>query len=167
MCLTQRIVSPYNFAAIGSVRMSVRKLTLLALLVVTPLLTFAKDAALVVARHSKVTAIQSAAFIKAFKSVPARLADGQEVVLVIKALNAPETSVVGSKLLAQLPEGLSELVAKQMIVLANSDAEVIRIVSSTPNAVGVVDIYSITSAIVVVKVDGKLPLEPGYLLRYN
>lgn len=167
MCLTHRIVSPYNFACLGNVRVSVRTLALLALLAVAPLVAFAKDAALVVAKHSNVTAIQSAAFMKAFKSAPARLANGQEIVLVVKALNAPETQVVGSKLLMQLPEGLNELAAKQTIILANSDAEVIRIVSSLPNAVGVVDVYSITSAVVVLKVDGKLPLEPGYLLRYN
>lgn len=167
MCLTHRIVSPYNFVCCYSVRVSTRNLVLLALLAITPLLAFAKDAALVVAKHSRVTAIQSAAFIKAFKSAPARLPDGQEIVLVVKALNTPETQVVGSKLLAQTPEGLSETAAKHTIIVVDSDAEVLRLVSSTPNAVGVVDIYSITSIIVVLKVDGKLPLEPGYILHYN
>ncbi|MFY9842374.1 MAG: hypothetical protein WAK23_04640 [Terriglobales bacterium] len=142
-------------------------MVILALFSAAPLLAFPKDAALIVAKNSKVTVVQSAAFVKAFKSAPARLANGQEVILVVKALNLPETQVVGSKLLAQLPEGLNELAARQTIILATSDAEVIRIVSSMPNAVGVVDIYSITSAIVVMKVDGKLPLEPGYLLHYN
>ena len=140
---------------------------MLALFALTPLLAFSKDAALVVAKHSKLTAVQSAAFIKAFKSAPARLPDGQEVVLVVKALNTPETQAVSSKLLAQKPEELSDAVAKQTVIVVSSDAEVIRIVSSTPNAVGVVDVYSITSTIVVLKVDGKLPLDPGYLLRYN
>ncbi len=167
MCLTHRIVSPYNFVSCYSVRVSTRNLVLLALLAVTPLLAFAKDAALVVAKHSRVTAIQSAAFIKAFKSAPARLPDGQEIVLVVKALNAPEAQVVASKLLAQTPDGLNDMATKQTVIVVNSDAEVIKLVSSTPNAVGVVDIYSITGVIVVVKVDGKLPLEPGYLLHYN
>lgn len=167
MCLTHRIVSSYTFVSCYIVRVSARHLVLLALLTITPLLAFAKDAALVVAKHSRVTAIQSAAFIKAFKSAPARLPDGQEIVLVVKALNTPETQVVGSKLLAQTPEGLSEIAVKQTIIVVNSDAEVIKLVSSSPNAVGVVDIYSITSVIVVLKVDGKLPLEPGYLLHYN
>jgi hypothetical protein len=164
LCLTQRIVSLSNF---GSFRVPVQKLALLALLAPTALPMFAKDAAIVVAKNSKVTAIQSAALIKAFKSTPARLADGEEIVLVVKALDAPETQVVSSKLLGQTPEALNEAAAKRTIIVASSDAEVIRIVSSTPHAVGVVDIYSITSAIVVVKVDGKLPLEPGYLLRHD
>jgi hypothetical protein len=141
---------------------------LLALFAIAPPPAIAKDVALVVAKNSRITAIQSAAFAKAFTSAPARLADGQDVVLVVKAMNAPETQVVGGKLLKQTSEGLNDLATKKKtIILANSDAEVIRIVSSTPNAVGVVDIYSITNAIVVAKVDGKLPLEPGYLLHYN
>jgi len=146
---------------------SVRKLVPLALLAVTPLLTFAKDAAVVVAKNSKVTAIQSAAFIKAFKSAPARLPDGQGIVLVVKPLNTVETQAVGSKLLAQTPEGLNKMVAERTIIVVNSDAEVIRLVSSMPNAVGVVDTYSITSEIAVLKIDGKFPLEPGYLLHYH
>jgi len=140
---------------------------MLALLAAMPLLGFAKDAALVVAKNSKVTAIQSAAFMKAFKSAPARLADGEEIVLVVKALDAPEAQIVGRKLLMQTLEGLNEAAAKRTIIVVNSDEEVIRIVGNSPNAVGVVDVYSITGAIKVVKVDGKLPLEPGYLLRYN
>jgi len=155
-----------NFATGHSLRLSVRKLALLALLAVTPL-TFAKDAAVVVAKNSKIKAVQSATFIKAFKSSPARLADGQEIVLVVTPLNTAETQSVGSKLLAQTPQGLSQMVANRNIIVVDSDAEVIRLVSSTPNAVGVVDTYSITSEVVVVKVDGELPLEPGYLLHYH
>ena len=134
---------------------------MLALLAAAPLLGFAKDAALVVAKNSKVTAIQSAAFMKAFKSAPARLADGEEIVLVVKALDAPETQIVSRKLLVQTLEGLNEAAAKRTIIVVNSDEEVIRIVGNSPNAVGVVDVYSITGAIKVIKVDGKLPLSPA------
>jgi hypothetical protein len=34
-------------------------------------------------------------------------------------------------------------------------------------AVGVVDVYSINSSVVVMKIAGKLPMEPGYLLHGN
>jgi hypothetical protein len=40
-------------------------------------------------------------------------------------------------------------------------------VESLPGAVGLIDIYSITSGVNVVKVNGKLPLEPGYVLHGN
>jgi hypothetical protein len=38
-------------------------------------------------------------------------------------------------------------------------------VQTTPGAVGFVDVYSINSGISVIKVDGKSPLEPGYVLH--
>jgi hypothetical protein len=36
-----------------------------------------------------------------------------------------------------------------------------------PGAVGVVDVYSITGGINVLKIDGKVPLDPGYVLHGN
>ena len=47
----------------------------------------------------------------------------------------------------------------------HSDQELLKIVESTLGALGLVDVYSITSKVNVVKVDGKLPLEQGYLLH--
>jgi ABC-type phosphate transport system substrate-binding protein len=44
-----------------------------------------------------------------------------------------------------------------------SDAAVIDAVASTPGAIGFVEERSITDRVAVVKVDGKLPMEAGYL----
>jgi hypothetical protein len=52
-------------------------------------------------------------------------------------------------------------------VIVKSDADVIRMVERLPNAVGLIDVYSITSGVNVVKVNGKLPLEQGYALHGN
>jgi len=41
----------------------------------------------------------------------------------------------------------------------------LRFVSSNHGAIGVVDLYSITSGVHVLKIDGKLPVEQGYLLK--
>jgi hypothetical protein len=40
-------------------------------------------------------------------------------------------------------------------------------VESMPGAVGLVDVYSITGSVSVVKIGGKLPLESGYQLHGN
>jgi len=53
------------------------------------------------------------------------------------------------------------------ILVATSDEELVNKVASTPGAVGVVDVYSINSSVAVIKIGGKLPLEPGYLLHGN
>ena len=55
--------------------------------------------------------------------------------------------------------------ASHSVTPADSDEALLKIVETTPGAVGLVDVYSITNRINVVKVDGKLPLEQGYLLR--
>ncbi len=51
--------------------------------------------------------------------------------------------------------------------VVTSDEDLVNQVASIPGAVGVVDVYSINSSVAVVKVGGKLPLEPGYLLHGN
>jgi len=53
------------------------------------------------------------------------------------------------------------------IVVADSDDAVLRFVSAKRGAIGIVDLYSLTKDVNVVKVDGKLPMEPGYLLKGN
>ena len=53
------------------------------------------------------------------------------------------------------------------IVVVDSDEALVKKVESTPGAVGLVDVYSITGGVTVVRVGGKLPLEPGYVLHGN
>jgi len=54
-----------------------------------------------------------------------------------------------------------------MITIADSDDAVIRFVGTTRGAIGLVDLYSLTKGVNVLKVDGKLPVEQGYFLRGN
>jgi ABC-type phosphate transport system substrate-binding protein len=52
---------------------------------------------------------------------------------------------------------------KDFILMADSDADVLKIVQSTPGAIGFVELHSVDNTINVVRVDGKLPMESGYL----
>jgi len=52
---------------------------------------------------------------------------------------------------------------KDSIRTVASDAEVINAVASTPGAIGFVSERSITDRVHVIRVDGKLPMESGYL----
>ena len=49
--------------------------------------------------------------------------------------------------------------------VVSGDDETLKILQSNPSMVGLVNIYSINSSVNVVKIDGKLPLEPGYILH--
>ena len=129
----------------------------------------AKDVALVVSKSSTVKGVQTAEVAKAFKTPPAKWADGKEVVFVIKAPSSNETKMLGTRLLSQTVEGLPAFLsnARKTFIVVDSDDEVIKTVNSLPHAIGVVDLYSINGSVTVLKIDGKLPLEPGYLLHYN
>jgi ABC-type phosphate transport system substrate-binding protein len=50
-------------------------------------------------------------------------------------------------------------------VFADSDEVVLKMVASTAGAIGFTDVYTINSSVNVAKIDGKMPLEPGYLLH--
>jgi hypothetical protein len=50
-----------------------------------------------------------------------------------------------------------------LITTVDSDEDVLRLVETTPGAVGLVDVRSINDQVNVVRVDGKLPMEDGYL----
>jgi hypothetical protein len=54
-------------------------------------------------------------------------------------------------------------VHKDSIMMVDSDADLLRLVESTPGAIGLVEVRSIDDRVNVVKVDGKLPMEEGYL----
>lgn len=129
----------------------------------------AKDVALVVAKSSTVKAVQTAELAKAFKTPPAKWADGKEVVFVIKAPSSNETKLLGTRLLNQTVEALPAFLsnAKKTFIFVDTDEDVIKTVNSMPRAIGVVDLYSINGSVTVLKIDGKLPLETGYLLHYN
>jgi len=58
-------------------------------------------------------------------------------------------------------------VDRPAIMVVNSDDAIVKRVESTPGGVGLVDVYSITGGIDVLRVGGKLPLEPGYVLHGN
>jgi hypothetical protein len=64
-------------------------------------------------------------------------------------------------LLAKLNE------TRKVVVIVDSDEELFRAVGAIPGAVGLVDVYSINSGVKVLRVDGKLPFDAGYVLKGN
>jgi ABC-type phosphate transport system substrate-binding protein len=138
-------------------------------------LAAARDLALVANRANAVSAISQPDLIKLSRAQTTHWPDGKPVTLVMRAPSSPEMKVFLEKVYGLSESDVSELIATAnhgrvnhpAIVVANSDDELVNRVASIPGAIGVVDVYSINSSVVVVKVAGKLPLEPGYLLHGN
>jgi hypothetical protein len=104
-----------------------------------------------------------------------RWADGKPVSFITRDPTLPDLKLLLEKVYGMSKEEVKALIANAnhgrtnhpAIVVVDSDEEAVKKVESIPGAVGVVDVYSISGAVTVVKVGGKLPLEPGYPLHGN
>jgi ABC-type phosphate transport system substrate-binding protein len=120
--------------------------------------------AVVVDKDNKVGNITSAHLAKILRSEIKKWPDGRDVVLVFHKASAGEKATL-ERLMNISESDLQSLISarRNFLKIVDSDAEVIDLVGSTPGAVGLVDVRSISSSINVVKVGGKLPTENGYL----
>jgi ABC-type phosphate transport system substrate-binding protein len=141
-----------------------RPITLLVFLatVLTP--CFAHHMAVVVNKDNNVGNIAAAHLARIFRSEIKKWPDGKAVILVLHKDSAGETETLQRLNKMSAGEWKALIAAhKDSIQVADSDADVLRIVQSTPGAVGLVDVRSVDNTIIVVRVDGKLPMESGYL----
>lgn len=132
----------------------------------------AKDLAVVVNKNNETKTVTSAELTKLLKSTTKKWSNGQDVIVVLRDPSSPQMRVVLQKLFGMSAEQVKALTASAnqgrstpSFVMADSDDLVLKMVSSTAGAIGLTDVYAINSSVNVVKVDGKMPLEPGYLLH--
>ena len=138
-------------------------------------LASARDLALVSNKSNALGAITVSDLVKVCKAQNSRWPDGKPVTFVMRPPSAPEMKLVLEKVYGMSESEVNGLIVTSnhgrsthpAIVVATSDDDLVNKVASIPGAVGVVDVYSINSSVSVVKIAGKLPLEPGYLLHGN
>jgi ABC-type phosphate transport system substrate-binding protein len=125
---------------------------------------FAHHMAVVVNKDNNVGNVTAVHLAKIFRSEVKKWPDGKAVVLVLHKDSPGETETL-ERLIKMSPEELKALIAahKDSVLIEDSDAEVLKIVQSMPGAIGLVDVRAVDNSISVVRVDGKLPMESGYL----
>lgn len=125
---------------------------------------FAHHMALVVNKDVTVQNVTSAHLAKIFKGEVKKWPDGKNIVLVLHVSSPGELATLEHLTKMTEPE-VKAIVSSHTdsIRTVGSDAGVIEAVASTPGAIGFVEEHSITDRVVVVRVDGKLPMESGYL----
>jgi ABC-type phosphate transport system substrate-binding protein len=146
-----------------SVRISVLSILLFSL----GLSASAKQLAVVVDKSNTLGAITAPELAKVFRFDNRKWPDGRNVVLVVLDPSTPDMRMIAEKVYHLPVDDLKTLLAahRSSVVVVNTEEQLLKSVESIPGAVGVVDVYSITSRVNVLKVDGKLPLEQGYFLR--
>ena len=131
-----------------------------------------KNLAIVTAAGSKLTDLPLADLTKMCKGTMKAWPDGKAFTIVMKDPASPEMHVAVSKLFGTTSaeakatiEKLNE--SRQTVKIVESDEELLRTVDATPGSLGIVDVYSINSAVKVLRIDGKLPFDVGYVFKGN
>ena len=135
----------------------------------------ARDLALVSNKANSLATITLPELVKVCKAQTNRWPDGKSVTLIMRAPSSPEMKMFLEKVYELSEAQVKDLIATAnhgranhpAILIVDSDDDLVNKVASTPGAVGIVDVYAINSSVAVVKLAGKLPLEPGYLLHGN
>jgi phosphate transport system substrate-binding protein len=132
------------------------------LCLLTPCL--AHHMAIVTDKDNKIENVSSAQLAKIFKGEVRKWPDGRNVVVVLHSSSPDEVSTL-SRLTKMTSSEVKALIAdhRDSMRTVGSDSDVINAVASTPGAIGMVEEHSINERVSVIKVDGKLPLEAGYL----
>jgi len=152
-----------------------RLLRISIFLFVSASLASARDLALVSNKSNAVSVMTIADLVKVCKAQNNRWPDGKPVTFIMRSPSAPEMKLVLEKVYDMPESEVNSLIVTSnhgrpnhpAILVVASDEELVNKVASLPGAIGLVDVYSINSSVAVVKIAGKLPLEPGYLLHGN
>lgn len=152
-----------------------RILTTCLFLAASASLAVARDLAVVSNKSNAVSTISLPELIKVCKGQTNKWPDGKSITFIMRAPSAPEMKLVLEKIYEGPESEVKEIIATAnhgrvghpAVMIVDSDEDLVNKVASIPGAIGLVDVYSINSSVAVVKLAGKLPLEPGYLLHGN
>ena len=144
----------------------------LLMLSALPLLAAPKNWALVTASGNKLQEVSMVELAKLCKGTQKTWPDGRNFTLVIHDPESPEMRGPIQRLFGVAPSEVKPLLAKlnesrHVIRIVESDEDLLRTVGATPGAVGLVDVYTINSAVKVLRIDGKLPFDAGYVFKSN
>jgi hypothetical protein len=132
-------------------------------------LAAARDVAIVTIKETRIASANSGDLSRIIKTTH-KWADGHDLIVVLTDPSSPEMRIVAEKLLSLSSNEFRKAIESAnktrlvFVVVANDD-EAIKTLRANPTAIALVNVYSINSGVDVWKIDGKLPLEPAYLLH--
>ncbi len=129
----------------------------------------AKQLVIVTDKDSTTTNIQASDLANIFNAHTRTWQDGKTIQIVMRDPSTEDAQLVLRRILNMTTDQARTFVQAHhgVIIVADSDDAILHFVATNRGAIGVVDLYSLTKDVQVVKIDGKLPLEPGYLLKGN
>ncbi len=125
---------------------------------------FAHHTAVIVNKDNAVANVTSAHLTKIIRGEVKKWPDGKNVILVLHKDSAGEREALERLNKMSAGEWTAFVIAhKDSIIFVDTDADVIKAVQAEPGALGLIEVHSIDNSVNVIRVDGKLPMEFGYL----
>ena len=148
-------------------RLQLKRFLLVFVLVACWLPCEAKHMAVVVNKSNSTSNVTAVELTKILQTTTRKWPDGTNITVVLRDASSPETHEALQRLYNMTESEVRAFLQnhKADFITVDSDEGVLKAVQSTPGAIGLVDVYSITGKVNVIKVDGKLPFEQGYLLH--
>jgi len=145
------------------------RLSLLLSIIALASTAHARQVAVIADTNNTVISVTSAELVKIFSGHTRSWPDGKPIKIILRDPSSADMELATRKLFNMTGDQARAFVRahSDMITIADSDDAVIRFVATTRGAIGLVDLYSLTKGVNVLKVDGKLPVEQGYFLRGN
>jgi ABC-type phosphate transport system substrate-binding protein len=129
----------------------------------------AKQMAVIVNQGNGIQDLTATEITKIFKCDTRRWDNGNTITVVVRDPSTPEMELLLSRIYRTTPEELRNFIAthRGAIVVVDSNEGMLNAVRTIPGAIGLVDVFLINKEVKVLKIDGKLPVEYGYILRGN
>ena len=161
-----------NTAWARRICVSVATLALATLFAPRPVSPAIKNIAVVMSAGTKMDDVQLSELMKLCKGVQKTWIEGKSFTLVMTDPASPDMHNAVQKLFNMSAVDLKTALPKinetrTVVKIVDTDADLLRTVGELPGAVGIVDVYAINSSVKVIRVDGKLPFDIGYVLKGN
>src|SRR5580700_6831056 len=141
------------------------------LLLTVATVSFATDFAVIINPANPARSMTLVDLGKMFKGKTATWANGRNVTIVLREPSTASMKFIIEKVMGVDAEQGKTILAdptrksSSQVVFLGSDEEIVKAVGTNPTAVGIVDVYSITGGVKVIKIDEKQPFDPGYVLK--
>ncbi len=152
-----------------------RALILIFLALLAPLSSdagYPADIAVIVNKDNPTSEVSFRDLVKIFKQEKQYWGDGKKIYLVLQEARSSEKAIVLERLYKMNGEELKQFWLIKMYrgeitsfpKTFSSNVAVKRFISEVPNAIGFIDASFVDESVKVLRLDGKLPREAGYIL---
>ena len=124
----------------------------------------AHHTAVIVNKDNAVENVTSAHLSKIIRGEVKKWPDGKNIILVLHKDSAGEREALEHLNKMSAAEWRAFVMAhRETIIFVDTDADVLKAVQAESGALGLIEVHSIDGSVNVIHVDGKLPMEFGYL----